>query len=215
MIITIDGPAGAGKSSAACALANRLGFRFLDTGAMYRAVAYVALQRGVDLEDTDALDQLTRQLDIRWQGQRLLVDGQDVTDQIRTSEITDATRHAANHPGVRDRLVELQRAEAAGQSVVTEGRDQGTLVFPHAECKVFLTASEEVRAERRYQDLVRRGESVTRDDVLRKQRLRDQQDATRPVGRLIQADDAVVLNTDGMSHSEVVDRLLEIVAQRR
>lgn len=215
MIVTIDGPAGAGKSSAARLLAKRLGFHFLDTGAMYRAVVYTAIERGIDLNDADALEQVAASIDIQLTDDSVLVDGQDVTRVIRTQAITTATRYAADHPGIRARLVELQRAAAEGQDFVTEGRDQGSIVFPNAECKVFLTASERVRAERRYHDLISRGEDLTFDEVLEKQQQRDERDATRPVGALIQADDAVVLVTDGMSAEEVVDRLHEIVMQHR
>ncbi|MCO6047022.1 (d)CMP kinase [Aeoliella sp. ICT_H6.2] len=215
MIVTIDGPAGAGKSSAAKALAKRLGFHFLDTGAMYRAVVHAALERGVDLDDAEALEQVAASLDIQLTDDAVLVDGQDVTRVIRTQDITTATRYAADHPGIRARLVELQRAAAEGQNFVTEGRDQGSIVFPHAECKIFLTASERVRAERRYHDLTARGEQLTFEEVLEKQQQRDQRDASRPVGALIKARDAVVLDTDGMSAEEVVDRLHEIVMQHQ
>ena len=215
MIITIDGPAGAGKSSAARALAKRLGFHFLDTGAMYRAVVFAALEQGISLEDSQALQLVAEGLEIRLSDDRVMVNGRDVTQAIRTLAITSATRYAADHPGVRARLVELQRAAAADQDFVTEGRDQGSVVFPQASCKIFLTASPEVRAERRYQDLRARGEVLTLEEVLTKQCERDEQDASRPVGALVQAKDAIVVNTDGMSHDEVVHRLHEIVQQRR
>ncbi|QDU58423.1 (d)CMP kinase [Aeoliella mucimassa] len=215
MIVTIDGPAGAGKSSAARSLANRLGFRFLDTGAMYRAVVFAALEQGVELTDADALEQVAAQLRIELGDQSVLVNDQDVTRAIRTQAITSATRYAADHPGIRALLVDQQRAAAAGHECVTEGRDQGSVVFPDAECKVFLTASERTRGERRYHDLIARGEQVTLEEVLEKQRERDERDTTRAVGALIQSSDAVVLNTDGMSPDEVVDRLYEIVQQRR
>jgi CMP/dCMP kinase len=215
MIVTIDGPAGAGKSSAARALARRLGFHFLDTGAMYRAVVYMALEQGVPLDDADALEQVAAGLDIQLSDDTVVVNGRDVTRAIRTQAITTATRYAADHPGIRGRLVDLQRTAADGQDFVTEGRDQGSIVFPEAECKIFLTASEPVRAERRYHDLISRGEQVSFDEVLEKQHERDQRDATRPVGALILSADAVVLDTDGMSPEEVVDRLHEIVQQHR
>lgn len=215
MIVTIDGPAGAGKSSAARALARRLGFHFLDTGAMYRAVVHAAMERDVPLDDADALECVAADLDIQLSDDAVAVNGQDVTRAIRTQAITTATKYAADHPGIRARLVELQRKAAEGQDFVTEGRDQGTVVFPDAECKIFLTAGERVRAERRYHDLISRGEEITFDEVLEKQHARDERDATRPIGALIQADDAVELNTDGMSPEEVVDRLHEIVQQRR
>lgn len=214
MIVTIDGPAGAGKSSAARSLAERLGFRFLDTGAMYRAVTHAAIEQQIPLTDTSALEAVARGLDIELTDHRVLVNGKDVTDQIRTFEITTVTKHAADHPGVRDRLVELQRQAAESQDIVTEGRDQGTVAFPDAECKIFLTASERVRAERRHQDLTARGETLTLDEVLAKQHARDEGDVARKVGGLIKADDAVELSTDGMSPDEVVDRLHAIVLQK-
>ena len=141
MIVTIDGPAGAGKSTVARALARRLGFRFLDTGAMYRAVALAGMRRGLDWDLPDDLARLARKLDIHVAGERILLDGEDVTEAVRTSEVTAVTRYAADNPQVREHLVELQRALAAADNVVTEGRDQGTVAFPDAECKIFLTAS--------------------------------------------------------------------------
>jgi CMP/dCMP kinase len=211
MIVTIDGPAGAGKSSAARSLAQRLGFHFLDTGAMYRAVTLAAHERGIDLRDSNELERLAASLRIELTDSAVLLEGRDVTRAIRTFHVTTDTRYAADHPGIRAKLVQLQRAAAAGKNVVTEGRDQGTVVFPHAECKIFLTASEEVRAHRRYDDLRTRGEQVTYDEVLEKQRYRDELDRTRPVGALIKAKGAIELNTDGMSHDQVVERLLEMV----
>jgi len=215
MVVTIDGPAGAGKSSAARELARRLGFRFLDTGSMYRAVTLAALERGVELTDHAALERLTDDVRIELSGDRVLLDGRDVTREIRTQEVTAATRHAADCPGVRERLVSQQRRIAADRDVVTEGRDQATVVFPDAECKIFLTASEEVRAERRYLDLVGRGEHVTRSEVLEKQRVRDEGDCTRAVGRLVCTPDSIELSTDGLTREQVVERLMEIVASRR
>jgi cytidylate kinase len=214
MIVTIDGPAGAGKSSAARSLAKRLGFRFLDTGAMYRAVTYAALARGVDLEDFEALERVAYEIDLVVTDDRVLLDGQDVTSAIRTMEITALTRYAADHVGVRAKLVELQRSFAQGQNMVAEGRDQASVVFPHAECKVFLTASERERARRRHQDLLQRGEQATFEDVLEKQLTRDERDQTRAVGALRKSPDSVVLNTDGMSPEQVVDRLERIVRER-
>lgn len=215
MVVTIDGPAGAGKSSAARELARRLGFKFLDTGSMYRAIAYAAMQRGLDLGDHTALEELVDEVDILLEGDRVLLDGLDVTVEIRTLKVTTATRFVADCHAVRERLVEQQRDFARSADVVTEGRDQATVVFPEAECKIFLTASEEVRAERRFLDLIRRGEQVTRSEVLQKQQARDRQDSLREVGALYKADDAIEFSTDGLAPEEVVDQLLEIVEQRR
>jgi len=215
MIVTIDGPAGAGKSSVARALAERLGFRFLDTGAMYRAVTWAALQQQIDLDSSDALAEFAWQLDLAMQGDRVLVDGRDITDKIRTSTITKLIYHAAGNAGVRERLVQLQRQVAAGQDVVTEGRDQGTVAFPQAECKIFLTASAEERARRRQLDLASRGESIAWETVLADQNERDRGDENRPVGPLRRAADAVEILTDGLDQEEVVARLVTLVQSRQ
>lgn len=215
MIITIDGPAGAGKSTVARALARRLGFRHLDTGAMYRAVALAGLKRGIDWSDPQALADLARQVHIEWDGQRLLLDGQDVTATVRTSEVTRVTRYAADNPEVRAYLVELQRALADGHDVVTEGRDQGTVAFPDAACKFFLTASAEERARRRAADLAAQGETVDLQRVRQAIEQRDREDATRPVGPLARAPDAIEISTDGRSVEEVVEQLAALVEARR
>ena len=182
---------------------------------MYRAVTLAAKERGVDLADAVALERVADEIELSLDSDRVMLDGRDVTREIRTLDITTATRHAADNAGVRRRLVEWQREIAEGIDVVTEGRDQSTVVFPEAECKIFLTASEDVRAERRYLDLVDRGEHVTRQEVLQKQQVRDARDRTRPVGPLVMADDAIEVSTDGLSPEAVVERLMEIVAERR
>jgi cytidylate kinase len=211
MIVTIDGPAGAGKSSAARELARRLGFRFLDTGAMYRAVTLAAKERGLDLADAERMADMVREIHVELDDARVLVDGRDVTKAIRTFDITTSIQYAADNPAVRNQLVVWQRAAADGQDVVTEGRDQATVVFPDAECKIFLTADEHERARRRYRDLVDRGERVTFDEVLAAQHIRDERDRTRQVGALVKADDAIEVCTTGMTPDEVVARLEEIV----
>jgi cytidylate kinase len=215
MIVTIDGPAGAGKSSAARELARRLGFRFLDTGAMYRAVTLAARQRGYELADADQLARLVREIRVELSDDRVLLDGNDVTTAIRKFDITTAIHHAADNPAVRSQLVVWQREAAAGRDVVTEGRDQGTVVFPDAECKVFLTADEVERARRRHRDLAARGENVSFEEVLANQRERDRRDLSRPVGALKKADDAIEVATDGLSPEEVVARLEAIVRSKQ
>jgi cytidylate kinase len=215
MIVTIDGPAGAGKSSAARELARRLGFRFLDTGAMYRAVTLAARERGYDLADGDQLARLVGEIHVELVGDRVLLDGKDVTTAIRKFDITTVIHHAADNGAVRGQLVVWQRAAAAQSDVVTEGRDQGTVVFPDAECKIFLTADEEERARRRHRDLVGRGEAIPFDEVLANQRLRDERDSSRAVGALRKADDAIEVSTDGLSPDEVVARLEAIVRSKQ
>src|SRR5262245_10323561 len=215
MIVTIDGPAGAGKSSAARELARRLGFRFLDTGAMYRAVTLAARQRGYDLADADQLAALARQIRVELAGDRVLLDGVDVTTAIRKFDITTAIHFAADNAAVREQLVTWQREAAAGSDVVTEGRDQGTVVFPDAECKIFLTADEEERARRRHGDLMARGEAIPYEEVLANQRERDRRDLSRSVGALKKADDAIEVSTDGLSPDQVVAKLEEIVRSKQ
>jgi CMP/dCMP kinase len=211
MIITIDGPAGAGKSSVAQALARRLGFAFLDTGAMYRAVALAGKRKGLDWDQPGDLADLARRIDLNLEDDRIYLDGEDVSEEIRTSAVTAVTRYAADNPLVRSHLVGLQRAAATGKSIVTEGRDQGTLAFPNAECKIFLTASPQERAQRRLRDLTAKGEPVTIEQVLAAQARRDKEDSTRAVGPLAPADDAIEVSTDGLTLDQVVDKLEKIV----
>jgi cytidylate kinase len=211
MIVTIDGPAGAGKSSVSRQLARRLGFQFLDTGAMYRAVALAALRAGLGDHDANRIADLADKLSLVFLEDRVLLNGMDVTAQIRTSEVSAAVYLAADNPRVRARLVDLQRQIAGAQDTVTEGRDQGTVAFPNAECKIFLTASPEERARRRHAELTARGEKVSLGEVLTQQTERDRRDAVRPVGALIKADDAIEVLTDGLTSDEVVSRLEEVV----
>lgn len=213
MIVTIDGPAGAGKSSIARRLAERLGFVFLDTGAMYRAVALAALRAGLGDHDWEKIARLAGELAIDMVHERTFLGGEDVSTAIRTSEVSAAVYLAADNVAVRQRLVELQRQIANGRDTVTEGRDQGTVAFPQAQCKIFLTASPLERARRRHQELAARGEPITLEEVLAQQADRDRRDAARPVGGLVKAQGAVEVWTDGLTPEEVVDRLEAIVRQ--
>lgn len=214
MIVTIDGPAGSGKSSAARKLAKRLGFRFLDTGAMYRAVALAGARQKVDWNDADRLAGIAATANIELVDDHVFLDGEDVSAEIRTVEITQLTRFAADNRNVRNILVRLQRKIAGDYDVVAEGRDQATVAFPNAECKIYLTATEEVRAQRRYFDLVARGERVSLESVSENQRLRDQQDHERDFGGLRKAPDSIEISTDNLSPAEVVDKLEEVVRSR-
>jgi cytidylate kinase len=215
MIVTIDGPAGAGKSSTALRLADRLGFAFLDTGAMYRAVALAGLRAGIDLNDEDSLSALLRTLTLEMPSGQVLLNDEDVAPLLRTKEITNASMPIAASRVVRERLVGWQRSIATGQDIVTEGRDQGTFVFPGAECKFFLTAPPRERAMRRQRELASRGESITVDEVLLMQTERDARDEARAFAPLRKADDAVVVETAGMTLEEVVEHLYQIVRARR
>lgn len=215
MIVAIDGPAGAGKSSVSRQLARRLDFQFLDTGAMYRAVALAALQSGLGDGDEEEIARMAGKLSIEFIGDRVLLDGFDVTGQIRTSDVSAAVYLAADNPKVRERMVELQRKFAGEQDTVTEGRDQGTVAFPQAECKIFLTATPEERARRRHAELAQRGEQISLAEVLAQNIARDQRDSTRPVGRMVKAQDAVEVYSDGMTTEQVVDKLEEIVRHKQ
>ncbi|MFM7183499.1 MAG: (d)CMP kinase [Planctomycetota bacterium] len=215
MIITLDGPAGAGKSSTARALARRLGWFYMDTGAMYRAATLVALERQVPLDDSAALAALAESLSIVFQDDRVFVGDRDVSGEIRTERITAATRRVADAAPVRDVMKRMQRRLAEGLDVVTEGRDQGSVVFPQAELKVFLTASAEERALRRHREEAARGVATSLEAILDAQNRRDEGDRVREVGAMRAADDAVVVDTDGLTPDEVVERLAQLVEERR
>jgi cytidylate kinase len=214
MIVTIDGPAGTGKSTAARGLAERLGFQFLDTGAMYRVVAHACLASCVDISDQRAAAEIARRVEIEFHGGRILADGVDATDVIRSSEVTQAASVVASNPEVRDVLGALQRRLAAGADVVTEGRDQGTVVFPDARCKFYLTADPRERARRRQQELEQEGVAITFDDILSQIRERDDRDQSRSVAPLKRADDAIVVDTSAMSAEDVLDFLESKVRER-
>ena len=215
MIVTIDGPAGAGKSSAARALAQRLGFEFLDTGAMYRAVTLLGLRAGLELNDQDVLGRLVAGLRLEMPPGRVFANGDDVTHAIRTAEVTAASGAVASSPVVRRRLVDLQRSLAAGRDIVCEGRDQGTVVFPDAACKFFLVADPVERARRRHREMLARGERVSWEEVLRAQQARDQRDAARDIGPMVPAPDALPLDSTRLSPEQVVDRMEEEVRRKQ
>jgi CMP/dCMP kinase len=207
MIVTLDGPAGAGKSSAARELARRLGFEFLDTGAMYRAVTLAALRANLDRGDQRALADLLAGLKLEMPPGRVVLNGEDVTGPIRTAQVTAASGSIADSRVVRQHLVGLQRAIAAGRDMVTEGRDQGTIVFPDAACKFFLVADPVERAKRRQQEMARRGEVLPLDVILAAQEERDRRDAARDLAPMVPAADAILLDTTHLTLTEVVDRM--------
>lgn len=211
-MITIDGPAGSGKSTAARKLAARLEIPYLDTGAMYRAIAQAALTRGVDLENPDELLALARsvrlEVDCGPTHTRVRVDGHDVTEAIRSIEVSRFTSRVARHPEIRALLVQQQREVAARTgSVVSEGRDQGAVVFPHADAKFVLEANPEARAIRRLQEMIADGEDVTLDDVIENLRIRDAAD-TKQWEPLLASGEAIVIDTSDMTIHQVVDTLI-------
>ena len=214
MIVAIDGPAGAGKSTLARRLAARLGYLYIDTGAMYRAVALWALREGVGLEDAPRLEQLAGHAVIELGGDRISLNGEDVTEAIRAPEIADAASRVSALPGVRRAMVRQQQRIGAAASVVMEGRDIGTVVFPEAAVKIYLDAEPRVRAERRLKDLEARGERAKVEDVEREIRRRDERDRTRADSPLRQAPDAVYFDSTGLSPEEVEEGLLRIVREK-
>jgi cytidylate kinase len=209
MVVAIDGPAGAGKSTVARGVAAALGFTYLDSGAMYRSVALAALEAGLDITDGRAVAALARELDIRLVGSGVLLDGRDVSAAIRTPEVTEAASVVSAHPGVREAMVASQRALIEGGSYVAEGRDIGTVVSPDSPLKVFLVASDEERARRR---ATQTGEDET--VVLAAQRDRDRRDREREHGALRAAPDAVELDTTGLAIDDVVARVVDLARER-
>ena len=203
-VVTIDGPAGSGKSTVAKRLAEELGWRMLDTGAMYRAVTLAALREGADLLDDEAVSAIAAAVSIEMPPGRVMLDDEDVTLAIRTAEVARATGAVANRPGVRRRMVDIQREFARETDVVTEGRDQGTIVFPDALRKFFLTASLDERASRRLAEFLARGEDSTIEAVREDVRARDDRDAARAIAPMKPAIDAIVIDTTGISVDEIV-----------
>jgi cytidylate kinase len=213
-VIAIDGPAASGKGTIAWNVARALGYHYLDSGSLYRLIALQALERAIDPADAPALVALCPRLDISFRGGRGMLEGRDVADSLRTEDVSSVASRIAVHPSLRSALIERQRAFRVPPGLVAEGRDMGTVVFPDAQLKVFLTASAEQRAERRHKQLITKGISVTIQGLLRDIRERDARDSTRAAAPLVPARDAVILDTTDLSIAEVTDAVLAFHRER-
>lgn len=207
MIVTIDGPAGSGKSTVARLLADRLQIRYLDTGAMYRAIALAVVQAEFDENDSEAVAQVARSATIEFRDDDVYLNGVNVTDEIRSANITAVASIVASNPNVRQRLVELQQQIGRSGDLVSEGRDQGTVVFPHADHKFFVTASLTTRARRRHQEMLAKGSTLPLQTVESQLRRRDDRDENREYAPMKPASDAQIINTSNMSIGDVVEEL--------
>lgn len=217
--IAIDGPVGAGKSSIAKGVAKALNIPHLDTGAMYRAAGLAALKQNVDLKNEQQVVDFIQNIDIvvaiTGQEQRVIVNGEDLTQEIRTPQVSMAASDISKWAAVRDKMVALQQNIAKSQSIVLDGRDIGTRVLPNADVKIFLTATAQERAKRRYLELEKKGSSISYQEVLKDLEKRDSQDSTRKVDPLRAAEDAIVVDTTTLSPSQVVNHILKIVEDKK
>jgi len=214
-IVAIDGPAASGKGTVAARVAEALGFAYLDSGALYRLVALQAQRKGVAADDAVGLTGLASGLDVRFADGEVWLEGDRVTDGIRAEAISSDASRVAAHPGVRQALLDRQRAFRRAPGLVAEGRDMGTVVFPQANLKVFLTASAEIRAERRYKQLIGKGLSATMHTLLQEIRERDERDSSRSAAPLKPADDAVILDTTALDIEQAVDQVLSLWCNRK
>lgn len=207
--IAVDGPGGAGKSTVAKAVAARLGIDYVDTGAMYRAIGYKMREEGIGPDDTERLEAMLADTDIDFADGDIILDGVVVNDKIRTPEISKAASVCSALPQVRAKLVDIQRSMGMKKSMIMDGRDIGSNVLKDAEYKFFLTASAEERADRRYKELMEKGENVSFDEVLADIKERDHRDRTRELNPLVMAEDAVEIDSTDLSIEEVIDRIVK------
>ncbi len=216
IVITIDGPSGSGKGTLSQMLARHLGYHLLDSGALYRLVALAAIKKGVDLNSEEAVSQVATGLDVIFslendESAQILLEGVTVTDAIRQEAVSMAASKVAAYPSVRAALLERQRVFAVAPGLIADGRDMGTTVFPAAKVKLFLTASAEARAERRYKQLCAKGESVDMAELIRDIRARDERDSNRAISPLKPAGDAVIIDSSAMSIDEVFTKMLAAI----
>jgi len=217
-IIAIDGPSGAGKSTVSQRVAKKLGYLYLDTGAMYRACALNAVQLGMDLDDLSSAERLAKNLKIELTKKndqlKVLLNRKDVSKEIRTPEMGMKASKISRHLPVREKLWELQRKMAEKGGIVAEGRDMATVVFPDADFKFYLTASPEVRAKRRYQELLEKGHKVNFEEILKEVLNRDEQDSKRELAPLKKAEEAIEIDTSGLDIDQVVEKIIEKIAEQ-
>ena len=218
IVITVDGPSGAGKGTLCHALADKLGFDFLDSGAIYRILALAALKQQIDFEDATALAELGRRLEVKFVPQgnevQVILDGENVGDQIRTAQAGQNASKIAIYPKVREALLQRQRDFSSEKGLIADGRDMGTIVFPHAQIKFFLDASAEERTKRRVKQLQEKGFNANFDEILAEIKERDFRDRNRPIAPLVPAKDAVILDSTHLSIEDVIQQALEHIAQK-
>ena len=217
--VAIDGPGGAGKSTISKAAAKELGFVYVDTGAMYRAAALFCFRQGIDIKNNpeaaqEAVETVSVDIAYREDGQHIFLNGEDVSEAIRTPEVSMGASEVSAIPAVRLKMVELQRALASAKPVIMDGRDIGTHVLPDAQVKIFLTASAEVRAKRRFDELTAKGQTVIYEDVLAEMNERDKNDSTRAVSPLRQAEDSILLDTGDMDFDGALSAVLAIIREK-
>ena len=217
MIVAVDGPAGSGKGTVTKRIEKELGFLNLDTGATYRCVALQVLRENVKLDDEEKIIKIANDIDIKIDNTGdtdiILLNGEDVSKEIRTKEVTEVVSQISSIIPVRERMVEVQRNLAKGKNVIVEGRDIGTVVFPNADVKIYLDASEEVRAKRRYEENVQNGINTTYEEVLENVKMRDYNDMHKKFGALKKADDAIIIDSTSLTIDQVVENIKNVVLQ--
>ncbi len=219
MIVAVDGPAGSGKGTVTKKIEEKMGFLNLDTGATYRCVALQVLKENVKLEDEEKIIKIANEIDIQIDntGSKdiILLNGEDVSKEIRTKEVTSIVAPISSIIPVREKMVEVQRKLATGKNVIVEGRDIGTVVFPNADIKIYLDASQEIRAKRRYEENIQDGMETTYEEILESIKMRDYNDMHRKVGALKKAEDAIVIDSSNLSINEVVKKIEDIIKEHK